>query len=160
MSDELKNNWKQIVEHFEKSLQSSRFFTFATTNPDGSPHMAPYASLVLGNDCTGYYSDVFPNRMSRNLKRDPRICISAVDMGMGVWLKALFSGKFQTWPAVRLYGTVGTPRKATLEETERWRHRLKKYKWTKGYKLLWADIKPVRDIQFDRFEPIHLGPMT
>jgi hypothetical protein len=87
MSDELKSNWKSIIKYCEKSLQSNQFFTFATTNPDGSPHMAPYASLVLKDDCTGYYSDVFPNRMSRNLKRDPRICISAVYMGMGVWLK-------------------------------------------------------------------------
>jgi hypothetical protein len=160
MSDELKHNWNKIVEYFEKSLQSNRFYTFATTNPDGSPHMAPYASLILNDDCAGYYSEVFPNQMNRNLKRDPRICISAVHMGMGTWLKALLTGKFQAWPGVRLYGTVAPPRKGTLEEIERWRCRVKKYRWTKGYKLLWGGIPPVREIRFDRFEPIQLGRMT
>jgi hypothetical protein len=160
MNDVLKRNWPNIVSYFEKSLQSNQFFTFATTNPDGSPHMAPYASLILKDDCTGYYSDAFPNRMSRNLKRDPRICISAVYMGAGAWIKALLTGKFKIWPGVRLYGTVSPSRKASSEEIERWRHRMKKYRWTKGYKLLWADIKTVRDIQFERFEPIQLGPMT
>lgn len=81
-------------------------------------------------------------------------------MGMGIWIKALLTGKFQAWPGVQLYGTVEPSRTATLEEIERWRHRVKKYKWTKGYKTLWGGIKTVRDIQFDRFEPIQLGPMT
>ena len=77
MSDDLKQNgdliqnWPMIKSHFRHTLQSSQFYTFATVNPDGSPHMAPYASLVLNDDCTGYYSDAFPNQMSRNLKADP-----------------------------------------------------------------------------------------
>ena len=160
MSSELKANWQKIKDHFNKSINSSRFYTFASINPDGTPHMAPYASLVLNDDCTGYYSDVFPNQMSRNLKADPRICISAVRMGFGLWFKALFTGKFVGWPGVRLYGTVGPSRKATLEEIERWRCRVKQYKWMKGYKILWADICTVRDVQFERFEPVRLGPMT
>ncbi len=160
MSNDLKHNWQKIVNHFEKSIRSSRFYTFATINPDGTPHMAPYASLVLNDNCTGYYSDVFPNQMSRNLKTDPRICISAVRMGFGMWFKALLTGKFKGWPGVRLYGTVASSRKATAEEIDRWRQYVKKYKWMKGYKLLWADIKTVRDIQFEGFEPVRLGPMT
>jgi uncharacterized protein len=160
MSNDLIRNWPKIVDHFEKSRQSSRFFTFATINPDGTPHMAPYASLVLKDDCTGYYSDVFPNRMSRNLKADPRICISSVRMGFGLWLKALFTGRFDGWPGIRLYGKVEPSRKATAEEIDGWRHRVKQYKWMKGYKLLWADVRTVRDVRFEHFEPVQLGPMT
>ncbi len=160
MSSDLKANWPKVKDHFKESLRSSRFYTFATVNPDGTPHMAPYASLVLNDDCTGYYSDVFPNKMSRNLKADPRICISAVRMGFGLWFKALFTGRFDGWPGVRLYGTVGPSRSATLEEIDRWRHRMKHFKRMKGYKMLWADIRTVRDIQFHRFEPVRLGPMT
>ena len=160
MSNDLTQNWPKIVNHFKKSSQSSRFFTFATVNPDGTPHMAPYASLVLNDDCTGYYSDVFPNQTSRNLKADPRICISAVRMGFGLWIKAILTGKFDAWPGVRLYGRVEPSRKATPQEINVWRNRVKRYKWTKGYKILWADIRTVRDVRFDRFEPVQLGPMT
>lgn len=149
-----------IKAHFKQSIQSSRYYTFATVNPDGTPHMAPYASLVLNDDCTGYYSDVFPNWMSRNLKADPRICIVAVRMGFWLWLKAIFSGSFNGWPGIRLYGTVGPSRKGSAEEIDRWRRGVKRYKRTKSYKLLWADISTVRDIRFQRFEPVHLGPMT
>lgn len=166
MSDDLKQNgdliqnWPMIKSHFRHTLQSSQFYTFATVNPDGSPHMAPYASLVLNDDCTGYYSDAFPNQMSRNLKADPRVCIVAVRMGFGLWFKAIFRGRFSGWPGIRLYGTVGPSRKGTAEEIDRWRSRMKRFKRMKGYKLLWADISTVRDIQFQQFEPVHLGPMT
>ena len=64
------------------------------------------------------------------------------------------------WPGVRLYGTVGPNRKAKPAELDCWRKRVKRYKGLKGYDLLWKDIQTVRDIQFDRFEPVRLGPMT
>ncbi|PIE67035.1 MAG: pyridoxamine 5'-phosphate oxidase [Deltaproteobacteria bacterium] len=160
MSADIVKNWPMIQAHFRRTIQSSRFYTFATINPDGSPHVAPYASLVLNDDCTGFYSDVFPNQMSRNLKADPRICIVAVRMGFGLWFKAIFSGRFIGWPGIRLYGTVGPSRKGTTKEIDRWRRRMKRFKRMKGYKILWADVSTVRDIQFQRFEPVHLGTMT
>ena len=38
--------------------------------------------------------------------------------------------------------------------------KLKVVKETKGYKLLWENMKTVRDIQFDSFEPVLTGEMT
>lgn len=160
MSSSLEANWPWITAFFKKSILTSRFYTFATVNPDGSAHAAPYASLVLNPDCTGYYSDCYPNLMSQNLIADPRICILAVHLGFRQWLKALILGRFDGWPGIRLYGTVGPNRQAAPGEIERWRKRVKRYKGLKGYDLLWKNIHTVRDIHFERFEPVRLGAMT
>jgi hypothetical protein len=160
MSTEIKTNWPWIVRFFKKSLSSHHFYTFATVDPDGRPHIAPYASLVFNDDCTGYYSDVFPQRMARNLKKDERVCIMAVDFGAWYTLKGLFRGRFDRWPGIRLYGTVGPNRRALPEELDRWLVRVKRFKKFKGYDLIWKDIRTVRDIYFTDFEPVHLGPMT
>lgn len=160
MSPELTSSWPQVKRFFAKSIQSSHFYTFATVNRDGSPHLAPYASLILNDDCTGYYSDVFPDKTSRNLKADPRICISAVRMDFRLWFTGLLSGKFANCFGIRLYGTVGPSRKADSLEIDRWRCRVKRYKWMKGYNPLWGNVRTVRDIQFDRFEPLQMGRMS
>ncbi len=160
MASELRQNWPWIVRRFKKGILSSRFYSFATINEDGSAHVAPYASLVLNDDCSGYYSEVFPNRMARNLARDPRVSIMAVDISVGYWFKGLLRGRFDQWPGVRLYGTVGKSRKAAPGEVERWQKRAKQFKWFKGYDLIWKDIRTVRDIHFTGFEPVHCGQMT
>lgn len=160
MQPDLQAHWPWIVRHFEKGLKRSIFYTFATVNADGSPHLAPYASLVLNDDCTGYYSDVFPNRMSRNLADDARVCIMAVDCGMWYWLKGLVLGRFDHWPGIRLYGTVDKSREARPGEVERWMVRVRRFKPFKGYNLMWKGIHTVRDIRFTRYEPVRVGPMT
>ena len=53
------------------------------------------------------------------LMGDEPICITAVRMGFWYWLKALISGRFEGWPGVRLYGTVGQRRKARPGEVDR-----------------------------------------
>jgi hypothetical protein len=160
MQQDLQDQWPWIVRHFEKSLKRSVFYTFATVNADGSPHLAPYASLVLNDDCTGYYSDVFPNRMSRNLADNASICIMAVDGGMWYWLKGLVLGRFDHWPGIRLYGTVDKSREARPGEVERWMVRVRRFKPFKGYDLIWKGVHTVRDIRFTRYEPVRVGPMT
>lgn len=160
MTSDLKADWPWIVQHFRKSLLSSRFYSFATVNPDGSAHVAPIGSLVLNDDGSGYFSDVFPGSMAKNLKADQRICIMAVRMGFWYWLKALVSGRFEGWPGIRLYGTAGERRKARPGEIQRWRKRVNHFKPLKGYKLLWKDADVVRDVIFTRYEPVRLGVMT
>jgi hypothetical protein len=160
MQTDLASNWPWIRRYFNKSLMSTRFHIFSTTGADGQPHMAPYGSLVLNDDCNGYYSDVFPNRMSRNLAQDNRICIMAVHFGMWYWLKGLFLGRFDHWPGLRLYGTVEKSRKASPDELESFQMRVKRFKRFKGYDLLWKDIRTVRDIRFTHFDPVYLGSMT
>lgn len=157
----LADDWPWIVRHFEKSLKTGRFYTFASTNPDGTAHVTPIASLVLNENCTGFYSEVFPNRMAANFQADQRVCIMAVGLGFGDWFKGLLTGRFDQWPGLRLYGTVARQtRRAEPGELERWLPRVKRYKCFKGYNLLWKDVGNVRDIVFDRYEPVRLGPMT
>ena len=160
MTADLKTNWPGIVRHFEKSILTSRFYTFATVNPDGSAHATPIASLVLNDDCNGYFSDVFQGRMIENIKADQRVCILAVRMGFGFWLKALVSGRYDAWPGIRLYGTVGAPRQARPGEIERWRKRVNRFKRLKGYALLWKYVDRVRDIRFTHHAPLQMGAMT
>jgi hypothetical protein len=161
MNATLSADWPRIVERFESSLKTSRFYTFATVSPDGAAHLAPIASLVFNGDCSGYYSEVYPGQMAANLKNDPRICVMAVRMGFGYWFKGLWCGRFGDWPAMRLYGTVAPrSRRSRPGEIERWRKRVKRYRRLKGYDLLWKGITTVRDITFDRYDPVRLGPMT
>jgi hypothetical protein len=55
---------------------------------------------------------------------------------------------------------VGERRQATPEEINSFLDRLKMVKQTKGYQMLWANMKTVRDIRFDSFEPVLTGEMT
>ena len=160
MTSDLKANWPRIVRHFEKSILTSRFYTFAIVNPDGSAHATPIASLVLNDDCSGYFSDVFHGKMMENIKVDQRVCILAVRMGFGFWLKAIARGRYDAWPGIRLYGTVGPSRQARPGEIDRWRKRVNRFKRFKGYTLLWKYVDRVRDIQFTHYEPLRMGAMT
>jgi len=160
MTTDLKANWPRIVRHFEKSILTSRFFTFATINPDGSAHATPIASLVLTDDCSGYFSDVFQGKMIENINADQRVCILAVRMGFGFWLKALFRGRYDAWPGIRLYGTVGGSRQGRPGEIDRWRKRVNMFKGLKGHTLLWKYADRVRDIRFTHYEPLRMGAMT
>ncbi|MGD9211065.1 MAG: hypothetical protein PVI90_09815 [Desulfobacteraceae bacterium] len=159
MSSDLQVNWSWIVKFFENGRKRASY-TFATVNSDGLPHVAPYASLVLNDNCSGFYSDVFPNQTSHNLLKNQRICILAINMSRWYFFKGLFVGRFDHWPGIRLYGVVDKSRKATDKELERWMKRVRPFKRLKGYSLLWGNVQTVRDIHFTHFEPVHLGPMT
>ena len=160
LKTDLKAEWPRIVRHFEESIFTSRFYTFATVNPDGSAHATPIASLVLNDDCSGYFSDVFQGKMQQNIKSDQRVCVLAVRMGLWFWLKALIRGRYEDWPGIRLYGSMGEQRKARPGEIDRWRRRVNKFKGLKGYTLLWKHVDRVRDIRFTHCEPIRMGAMT
>jgi uncharacterized protein len=160
MTSDIRSDWPWITNLFQQGIVTTGFYSFATVNDDGSAHVTPIASLVLGDDCSGYFSDVFPASMAQNLKRDQRVCIMAVRMGFWYWLRALISGRFEGWPGVRLYGTVGERRKSRPGEVERWRKRVRRFKHLKGYKLLWKNVDIVRDITFTHYEPVRAGAMT
>ena len=156
---EIGKHWKTIQMVFEQS-RSSMHCAVATVNADGSPHVTPIASLFLRKDKTGFYFDEFPVHMSRNLERDPRVCILAVNSNPQFWQKSLVAGKFETPPAVRLMGSVGKKREGTEEEIAMWQNHVKLARGTKGHDILWKNMRMVRDIQFDSFEPVSGGEMT
>jgi len=145
---------------FQESRHSSTHYAVATVNEDGSPHVAPIGALFLREDKAGFYFDEFPVTMSKNLERNPRVCILAVNSNISFWQKSLLAGKFETPPGVRLMGSVGKKREATEEEIAKWQNHVKLARGTKGHDLMWKDMRMVRDIDFDSIEPVLLGEMT
>jgi uncharacterized protein len=157
---EIGNHWETIRAVFEEGYKSCLHFAVATVNEDGSPHVTPIGSLILRDNQTGFYFEENPVGMPRNLKRNPRVCILAMNANMTFWGTAFMQGKFATPPAVRLSGTVGKLRQATPEEIALWQEKIAIAKGTKGYQLLWEKFGQVRDITFDSFEPVNAGEMT
>ena len=157
---EIDKYWETIQMAFQSSLGSSMHYAVATVNEDGSPHVTPIGALFLRENRTGFYFDEFPVNMSKNLERNPRVCILAVNSNPTFWQKSLLAGKFETPPAVRLLGSVGKKREGTKEEIAMWQNHVKLAQGTKGYDLMWKNMRMVRDIYFDSFEPILMGEMT
>lgn len=156
---EIGSNWKQIQMVFEQS-RSSMHYSVATVNADGSPHVTPIGALFLREDKTGFYFEEFPVSMSRNLERNPRVCILAVNSNPTFWQRSLVAGWFETPPAVRLMGSVGKKREGTEEEIALWQDQVKLACGTKGHDILWKNMRMVRDISFVSFEPVLCGEMT
>ncbi|MBN1662985.1 MAG: pyridoxamine 5'-phosphate oxidase family protein [Deltaproteobacteria bacterium] len=154
------NNWETIRTLFEEAFKSCAHFSVATVNEDGTPGVTPIGGLILRDNQTGFYFDEFPRKLSANIKRNPRVCILAVNADKAFWGMALVDGKFKTPPAVRLLGTVGEAHRATPDEIAAWQERVAIARGTKGYDILWAKMAKVRDIAFDAFEPVNLGDMT
>ena len=153
-------NWDMIKGIVQVAMKSSHHLSFATVTEDGSPHVTPIGSLILRDDCTGYYFEEYTKQMPINLRDNQRISILAVNRGFLFWIKAIYSGKFSSHPGIRLHGKVGDRRPATEGEIAAWQNRVKGVRRTKGYELIWKNLKYVRDIQFDSFEPITAGKMT
>jgi uncharacterized pyridoxamine 5'-phosphate oxidase family protein len=157
---EIGKHWETIRAVFEEGYKSCVHFAVATVNEDGSPHVTPIGALILREDQTGFYFEENPTRMPLNLKRNPRVCILAVNADKLFWGKALLEGKFTSPPAVRLSGMVGDLRNATADEVALWQDKIAIAEGTKGYKLLWEKFAQVRDITFDSFDPVYVGEMT
>lgn len=127
-------HWKTIRELFKSAFNTTGHFSLATINPDGSPHITPIGSIVLRNDKTGFYCEGFPRNIPANLQLNPWICVMAVN--------------------------AGKKRQGTEQELAQWQKRVRVFKTSKGYDLLWKDLYHVRDIYFEGFEPVHAGAMT
>ena len=156
---EIGSNWKLIQTVFEQS-RSTLHYAVATVNANGSPRITPIGALFLREDRTGFYFDEFPVHMSRNLERDPRICILAVNSNPTFWQRSLVGGRFETPPAVRLMGAVGDKREGSEAEIALWQDHVKLARGTKGHDIMWKNMRMVRDVYFDSFEPVVLGEMT
>lgn len=157
---EIGRHWDEIRNLFEEAFKTSLHYAMATVNEDGSPHVAPVGSLVLGDNNKGVYFEKYLRGTPANLKRDKRVCVLAVISSKPALIKSLFQGRFSVPPAVKLIGTVGERREATEEEIRLFRKRVGSFRMLKGYGLLWGDVKYVREIHFSSFEPVDCGSMT
>ncbi|MBW2607263.1 MAG: pyridoxamine 5'-phosphate oxidase family protein [Deltaproteobacteria bacterium] len=156
------NNWEQICTFFSDTSHVTAsptipYCVFATVNENGTPRIAPYTSLILGKNMKGFYFDESSRQMSQNLERDKRICVLLVKNKRWFWIKTLLLGRFDHAPAIRLMGTVGKKRNATMQEINAFINPLKKLKIFKGYQPLWGIMKNGREIYFESFETVKCG---
>lgn len=157
---DLISNWSEVKTLFKTSFKSSFHYAIASVNQKGEPHVTPIGSLILGEPGHGIYFEKFPRQMPLNFKSNKKVCVLAVNSSRWFWLKSLLVGKFLSPPAVRLHGVVGDLREATETEIALWQKRVKSVRFSKGHAMLWRDMSKVRDIEFNRIEPVKLGKMT
>ena len=156
----INENWSEIKRLFRRSFRSSFHYAIASINDKGEPHITPIGSLILDKPGHGVYFEKFPKQLTRNLQNNKQVCVLAVNSSRWFWVKSLFSGRFSSLPAVRLYGTVGDIREGTKEEIKLWQRRVRRVSFSKGHAIMWANMKMVRDIKFTRVEPVQIDKMT
>ncbi|MCB1754457.1 MAG: pyridoxamine 5'-phosphate oxidase family protein [Gammaproteobacteria bacterium] len=153
-------NWRDVKTLFRDSFKSSFHYAIATVTEDGEPHVTPIGSLILGKPGEGFYFEKFTQHLPRNIGKNSRVCVLAVNSSRWFWIKSLLGGKFSLPPAVRLHGTAQELRPATEREMARWQKRVSSVRFTKGHRLMWSEMSMVRVIRFDRIEPVRIGRMT
>ena len=156
----LESNWKLIRRLFSRSFSSSLHYSMATVTPEGLPHVTPVGSLVLREPGHAVYFEEFTQRMPLNFESNQHVCVLAVRSGLAFWIWSLVRGEFPTPPAIRLHGTVGITRPATEDELRAWQRRVGKFRRTRGYQMMWANMRTVRDVHFTSADAIRMGAMT
>ena len=157
---DIKQNWKQIRRHFNKSFNSNFHVSIASIGTDDTPSVTPIGSLFLNGDQTGFYFEKYPSKLPTYAGINKKICVLAVNSNTWFWIKSLFKGKFNKYPAIKLYGVLGDRREATEIEISRLNRRMNATKMLRGNKYLWGEMKFVREIRFVSAEKINLGKMT
>lgn len=154
--------WKTTKSVFHRARASSLHCAIASIDPDGSPHVTPIGSVLLGEPGRAVYFDAYNVALGRNLDHDPRCAILAVDSSKTGWLRALLRGRFDTAPGVRLVGTVSPARPATSAELDRFRRAVRPALRTKGGRLLWGDPERfrARDVTITGVQPVRISTMT
>ncbi|NQV29300.1 MAG: pyridoxamine 5'-phosphate oxidase family protein [Candidatus Marinimicrobia bacterium] len=157
---DITTRWPDIRKHFKLSFSTNFHVSIASNNAQGLPVNTPIGSLFLNRDYSGFYFEKYPSTLPENVDVHPEICVLAVNSGTLFWLRSLLYNRFQNYPAVRLYGSLGKLRKPGEIETKRLKRRMRATRLLAGNKTLWGDMSRVREIHFTRAERVHLGSMT
>ena len=157
---DIKADWNKIREHFKRCYRSNFHVSIASVAKDNIPTVTPIGSFFLNNDQTGFYFEKFPTKLPTYAKINKHICVLAVNSNTWFWIKSLYKGKFNNYPAIKLYGMLGERRIATEKEKNRLNRRMLASKGFKGNKYLWSDMEYIREVTFDKAEKINLGTMT
>ncbi len=157
--------WNNILKFFRNATQATAspalpYCTFSTVNEDGSPRVAPYTSMILGENKQGFYFDELSHSTSSNLERDQRICVLIVKNNKWFWIKTVLLGRFDHPPGIRLMGKVGKKREATEQEINAFKKPLSPLKFFKGYEPIWGFMKHGREIHFNEFETVKCRTLT
>ena len=145
----LEKQWPAIRKVFWSAFLSSVHYAVASVDADGNPHVTPIGTVILHEQAgKGLFFQQFTTGLPANLETNARVCILAVNSGRLFWLRSLLSGKFPSAPAVRLYGTVGPLRRATVEEVQLWKGRVWPAAFTRGYANIWGEHEHGARVRF------------
>ncbi len=156
----IETEWNKIRKHFNISFRSNFYVSIASVDFENNPTVTPIGSLFLNDNQTGFYFEKFPSKLPIHVKSNKNICALGVNSGTLFWLKSLFKGKFENYPAIKLYGELGEIRQATEKEIDRLNRRMKTTKGLRGNSYLWGKMEFIREINFTKAEKINLGKMT
>jgi len=138
----------------------STFCSVATVNDKGIPHVSPIGSIVLLNKTKGMFFEKFTKNVPKNTKNNSYATIMCVNDGKWFWLKSLIAGKFNKPPAIRLLVKMGKLRDCNEKEGSIFKNKVKLFKMTKGYKIMWKDMSQIREFEIIDYKPIFLSHMT
>lgn len=157
---DLRANWPQIQAAFRAGIRSSLHCAIASVSADGYPHVTPIGFVFLRDDCTAFYFEEHTKRLPQNLAHNAKVCLMTVNSSPWLWVRSLLRGKFATPPGLRLIGVAGERRLATDAEKAAYQARVKAFRGSRGYDLIWRDLQHVRDIRLERVEPVLYPQMT
>lgn len=160
MEIDIFKNWKKIRTHFRTSFSSSLHVAIASVDVENVPTITPIGSFFLNKNQTGFYFEKFSTQLPRNAEINKNVCILAVNSSKWYWITSLFKGKFETNPAIKLYGQLGKKRKATDAEMHAFKKRVRFSSSLKGHRLLWDNMNYIREIHFTKAENMNIGKMT
>jgi len=145
-------DWNKVRDFVHKRT----LFCSAAVVEEQGIRMFPIGSLRVGRDGSATYFELF----ARPVEEGAPITFMAVDVGLWFWLSSLLKGRFDRPPAVRLMGRVGRKRPCSEEEARGWHRRVGLLLKTPGGKALWSKPGPIREIVFERAEPVKVGKVT
>ncbi len=151
--------WHVVRRIFRDGFASQFHFAIASVGADGAPRITPIGSVALTGEGRGYYFEEYAAGLRRDLERDRRVCVMAVNSSRWELLKALLLGRVTRPFGVRLYGTAGERRPATPEEQARFSRRVSRFRLLRGHALLWGKLRTVRELRFDALEPVRIPPL-
>lgn len=157
---DLQADWNKIRKHFNQSFKTNLHVSFGSVDANNNPTVTPIGSLFLNDNQAGFYFEMFPSKLPKHALSNTNICVLGVNSSRLFWVKSLFKKRFDSYPAVKLYGQLGEKRKATDHEIARLKRRMHSTKYLKGYKYLLGQMEAVREVSFQKAESINLAEMT
>ena len=146
ITDEIYN--KKIKPLFAQSVYCS----VATVTEEGLPHVSPIGSIVLLNKNKGQFFEKFTKNIPKNTMQNSYATIMCVNDGKWFWLKSLIKGQFKNPPAIRLFVKMGALREATEKQGQIFKNKVKLFKKTKGYQMMWQDMSLIREFEIISIE--------
>lgn len=153
----IEKDWKEICQFVNYKAKRC---IFATADSKGTPHATPIGSLFLTTPGQGFYFEKYPTTLPMHYASTPKVCILAMHITLAGMFAGMARGRYATLPGIRLHATAGRLRDCTPEEAQLFAHRVRIFRFFKGYKLLWSGMTRVRELEIHSVDAVTAGPMT